>query len=220
MQLAQRFRDRFAAGQVLAEKLTEYADRHDVLVLGLPRGGVPVAFKVARALRASLDVFIVRKLGVPWHPELAMGAIASGGALVVNEDVVQMLDIDSREVERVAREEQQELTRREQVYRGERPPIQVAGRTVMVIDDGLATGSTMRAAVRALRLKRPTELVVGAPVGAADVCADLGGEADRVVCAITPEPFHAVGFWYEDFTQTTDDEVRELLALAYSSSRA
>jgi predicted phosphoribosyltransferase len=208
------FLDRREAGRFLAGKLTQYANRPGVLVLGLPRGGVPVAYEVARALRAPLDVFIVRKLGVPGHEELAMGAIASGGVLVLNEEVVHALRIPSRIIDSVEREERQELTRRELLYRGDRAAPQVRGRTIILIDDGLATGSTMRAAVAALRQHEPKRIVVAVPVGAPETCAEFQQEADEAICALTPEPFYAVGTWYRDFSQTSDDEVRELLELA------
>jgi putative phosphoribosyl transferase len=208
------FRDRTEAGRVLAERLSGYADRPDVLVLALPRGGVPVAFEVAQALHAPLDVFVVRKLGVPGHEELAMGAIATGGVRVLNEDVVFGLGIPEPVINEVAREQQEELQRREHLYRGDRPAPDVRGRTVILVDDGLATGSTMRAAVAALRQQRPARIVVAVPVGAVETCADFRGEADDIVCARTPEPFYAVGLWYNDFTQTTDEEVHDLLERA------
>lgn len=209
-----RFRDRAEAGQVLAEKLASYAHRSDVMVLALPRGGVPVAYEVARALHASLDVFLVRKLGLPGQEELAMGAIASGGTQVINEEVVGALDIPEEVIAAVAAQEEQELERRERDYREGRPPPDVRGRTVVLVDDGLATGSTMRAAVAALRQFGPARIVVAVPVGAPDTCAEFHDLADEVICASTPEPFHAVGIWYEDFTQTSDEEVRTLLARA------
>lgn len=208
------FHDRRDAGRRLARDLAAYAGRHDVLVLALPRGGVPVAFEVAEALQAPLDVFIVRKLGVPGQEEYAMGAIASGGVRVLNGDVVGMLDIDAATLEAVTRQEQAELERRERLYRAAAAPPEVAGRTLIVVDDGLATGSTMRAAVRALRALQPARIVVAVPTAAAETCAQLRGEADAVVCSRTPEPFRAVGRWYEDFSQTDDEEVRELLARA------
>lgn len=205
------FRDRSEAGQALAGKLSEYADRSDVLVLGLPRGGVPVACEVAQALHVPLDVFVVRKLGLPGQEELAMGAIASGGICVLNEDVVRILGISDEVIEKASREQQQELERRERMYRNHRPLLEVRGRTVILVDDGLATGSTMRAGVAALRRLRPKAIVVAVPVGAVESCEDLRAEADAVVCVRTPEPFRAVGLWYENFSQTTDDEVRNLL---------
>jgi predicted phosphoribosyltransferase len=208
------FRDRYEAGRILAGKLQHYAGRPDVLVLALPRGGVPVAFEVAQALGAPLDVFLVRKLGVPGHEELAMGALASGGVRVLNEDVVRELDIPAETIEAVTAAEQQELLRREQLYRDGRPAPDVRGRTVILIDDGLATGSTMRAAVAALREQGPARIVVAVPVAAPSTCREFRDVADDIVCAITPEHFYAVGMWYQDFSQTTDDEVRELLARA------
>jgi putative phosphoribosyl transferase len=210
----ERFRDRVEAGRCLAERLSAYADRPEVIVLALPRGGVPVGFEVARALRAPLDVFLVRKLGVPGRKELAMGAIASGGVRLLNEDVVQVLKIPESVIDAVADEEQRELERRERLYRDDRPPPAVRGRTVILIDDGLATGSSMRAAVAALRRLEPARIVVAVPVAASATCQELQAEVDEVVCARTPEPFYAVGLWYEDFSQTTDEEVHNLLARA------
>ena len=208
------FRDRTEAGQLLAERLSAYAGRPGVSVLALPRGGVPVGYEVARALEAPLDVFVVRKLGVPGHEELAMGAIASGGVCVLNDDVVQALRIPSRVIEAVAARELRELQRRERSYRGNRPSPEMSGRTVILVDDGLATGSTMRAAVAALRRLRPGRIVVAVPTAAPSTCEEFRHVADECVCDITPEPFHAVGLWYEDFSQTTDDEVRDLLKRA------
>lgn len=207
-----RFADRLAAGRRLATALAAYKGQGDVVVLGLPRGGVPVAYEVARALGAPLDVFLVRKLGVPGHEELAMGAIASGGVRVLNEDVLEGLRIPPRVIEDVTDIEAAELERRERVYRGGRPPLDVRGRVVIVVDDGLATGSTMRAAVAALRRLEPARIVVAVPTGASETCAMLRDEADEVVCLTTPDPFHAVGLWYDDFRPTTDDQVRALLA--------
>jgi putative phosphoribosyl transferase len=206
------FRDRRDAGQQLAARLTRYAGRGDVVVLALPRGGVPVGFEVATAIRAPLDVFLVRKLGVPGREELAMGAIASGGVRVVNEEVVRTLGIPPRVIDEVAVEEQRELERREREYRDGRPAPDVAGKVVILVDDGLATGSTMRAAALALRQRGPARVVVAVPVGAAETCAAMAAVADETVCALTPEQFIAVGLWYADFAQTTDEEVRHLLA--------
>jgi predicted phosphoribosyltransferase len=214
------FRDRAEAGRQLAERLIEYAGRDDVLVLALPRGGVPVGYEVARALGAPLDVFVVRKLGVPGHEELAMGAIASGGALVLNEDVIQALKPPFRVVQAVAARELQELARRERAYRGDRPALDVRGRIVILVDDGLATGSTMRAAVAALRRLGPDLIVAAVPTAAPSACAELGLEADVCICCITPDPFYAVGTWYEDFSQTTDEEVRDLLQRADAGTLA
>jgi putative phosphoribosyl transferase len=208
------FRDRVEAGRVLASHLAHYAGRPDVLVLALPRGGVPVGYEVARALGAPLDVFLVRKLGVPGHEELAMGAIASGGVRVLNEDVVAALDIPQAAIEAAAEREAQELARREREYRDGRPAPNVRGRTVLLVDDGLATGSTMRAAVAALRRLQPAAIVVAVPTAAFETCAELRPLVEEVVCASTPHPFRAVGLWYDDFSQTSDEEVRGLLARA------
>lgn len=205
------YRDRVDAGQRLAEALTSYADVPDVLVLGLPRGGVPVAFEVARTLGADFDVFVVRKLGVPGQEELAMGAIASGGIQVLNDDVVDMLRLPQEVIDRVAEKERAELERREVLYRGDRPPLNATGRTIILVDDGLATGSTMRAAVASIRAQSPSRLIVAVPVAAAETCEMLRSEVDEIVCLATPEPFQAVGLWYGDFSQTTDAEVRDLL---------
>ena len=208
------FRNRTEAGRVLAQELRAYANRDDVIVLALPRGGVPVAFEVARALHAPLDAFVVRKLGVPGHEELAMGAIASGGVLVIEPSVVEDLSIPMEVVLDVAAREEQERLRRESEYRGDRPAPEVRGRTVILVDDGLATGSTMRAAVAALRKLQPAKIVVAVPVAVRSTCEELAEEVDEIVCARTPEPFYGVGEWYADFSQTTDEEVRELLARA------
>ena len=205
------FRDRAEAGRKLAEKLVAYAGRPDVLVLALPRGGVPVGFEVAQALEAPLDVFVVRKLGVPGHEELAMGAIASGGAWVLNDDVVGALGIPDHVIQAVAARELQELERRERLYRGDRPPLDVRGRTVILVDDGLATGSTMRAAVAALRRLGPDADHRRRPDRGALDLRRIRPRGRRVHLLITPDPFYAVGVWYEDFSQTTDDEVRDLL---------
>src|SRR5438270_11740918 len=208
----ERFRNRNEAGQLLAAKLAAYANRPDVLVLALPRGGVPVAYEVARALGAPLDVFVVRKLGIPGYEELAMGAVATGGVRVLNDQIVQRLHVPEYVIDAVAAREQEELARRERLYRGGRPPPDVRGRTVILVDDGLATGATMRAAIMALRQLQPARIVVAGPTASPETCAELKAEADEIVYAITPEPFLAVGHWYEDFSQTTDEEVRDLLA--------
>ena len=205
------FRNRTEAGQLLARKLRRYADRPDIIVLALPRGGVPVANEVAKALRAPLDVFLVRKLGVPGQEELAMGAIATGGVRILNEDVVRALKIPQRVIDSVAAQEARELERRERLYRGDRLARDVNGRTVILVDDGLATGSSMRAAVAALRQKNPRRIVVAVPIAAAATCREFEAEVDEIVCCQTPEPFYSVGLWYEDFSQTTDEEIRQLL---------
>ena len=212
------FRDRRAAGRVLAQHLAHYAGRPDVIVLALPRGGVPVGYEVARALRAPLDVFLVRKLGFPGHEELAMGAVATGGVRVLNEALVSTLQVPPPVIDAVARKEEAELARREHLYRGNRPPPPVRGKTVIVVDDGLATGSTMLAAIQALRKQQPARIVVAVPVAAPDTCEQLRFVADEVVCALTPQPFQAVGLWYQDFTQTSDDEVSQLLGHAAPSA--
>lgn len=210
------YRDRVDAGRQLAERLSSLANRPDLLVLALPRGGVPVGYEVARALNAPLDVFLVRKLGVPGHEEYAMGAIASDGVRVLNEDVIAALAIPDRAVAAVADEEGRELARREAAYRGNRPRPRIEGRTVILVDDGLATGATMRAAALAVAAEEPAELVIAVPVAAAETCEELARIADQVVCAATPEPFRAVGLWYADFDQTTDEDVRELLGKSRS----
>ena len=207
----QPFRDRVEAGEELAAQLAAYRDRDEVVVLALPRGGVPVAREVSRALGVPFDVYVVRKLGVPGHEELAMGAIATGGVRQVNRDVVEALGIPANVIDAVAAREQLELDRREQEYRGNRRALSLANKTVILVDDGLATGSTMRAAVVAVRQQHPARVIVAVPVGAASTCADLATEADEVVCVRTPDPFVAVGLWYRDFTPTTDHEVRALL---------
>ena len=209
-----RFRDRYEAGRLLATKLAAYAHRPDVLVLALPRGGVPVGFEIAKALGAPLDIFLVRQLGVPGHAELAMGAIATGGVRVLNQDVVGYLDLPGEVIDQAAAEEQRELERRERVYRGSRSAEEVRGRTVILVDDGLATGATMRVAVAALREQRPARLIAALPVAAASTCHEFRTQVDECVCAAVSEPFYAVGLWYRDFSQTTDEEVRELLERA------
>ena len=209
--MAPIFRDRADAGIQLASHLLRYAGDPNVVVLGLPRGGVPVAYQVARRLQAPLDIFVVRKLGAPGHRELAMGAIATGDVRVLNPEVVTALRISEPVIAEVAAREQKELERQQRAYRGEVPFPDLAGRTVIVVDDGLATGSTMRAAVRALRQMQPARIVVGAPVASAETCRSLAEEADEVVCVSTPADFHAVSMWYQEFSQTTDEEVRSLL---------
>ena len=210
--MAQRFRDRHEAGRQLATALRAYAGRPDVLVLALPRGGVPVGYEVALALDAPLDVMQVRKLGVPGHEELAMGAIASGGVRIVSQDVVELLQIPDRVIATVAAAEERELDRRERMYRQGRPFPDMRGRTVILVDDGLATGSTMRAAAAALRAEGAGRIVAAVPVAPQESCDALSDMVDEVVCAITPQPFRAVGEWYDDFTQIGDDEVRDLLS--------
>ena len=205
------FHDRRHAGRVLARQLAHYAGDPRVVVLALPRGGVPVAFEIARALDAPLDVFLVRKLGVPGHEELAMGAIASGDIRLINEEVVRAYDVSDADIEAVTAVEQQELERRERIYRDNRPLPALHDRTVILVDDGLATGATMRVAILALRQESPARIVVAVPVAAAETCDDFRTLVDDVVCAETPSPFYAVGLWYEDFAQTTDEEVHDLL---------
>jgi putative phosphoribosyl transferase len=209
-----RFRDRDDAGHVLARLLTPHRGEPDLVVLALPRGGVPVAYPIALELDAPLDILLVRKLGLPEQPELAMGAIASGGIRILNPDVIDHLHVPSQVIESVAADEQQELERRERIYRGGVAPLEIEGRTAIVVDDGLATGSTMRAAVEALRSRRPAKIIVAVPAAAPPVCEALEAEADEVICAITPEPFAAVGLWYERFYPVSDDEVRRLLLAA------
>ncbi|HIK55756.1 MAG TPA: phosphoribosyltransferase [Synechococcales cyanobacterium M55_K2018_004] len=206
-----RFQDRTEAGQALATRLKAYADRPDVLVLGLPRGGVPVAYEIAAALHVPLDICLVRKLGVPGHKELAMGAIASGGVRVLNYDVVSWLGISSKTIDEMAAKELRELQRRDRAYRGDRPPPDVRDRTIILVDDGLATGSTMRAAISLLKPQRPAKLIVAVPVAPPEVCRTLQSEVDDVICLMTPENFYAIGVWYENFAQTTDEEVIALL---------
>ena len=212
--------DRREAGRVLATLLRPYAGRADVVVLALPRGGVPVGFEVAQALGVPLDVFVVRKLGVPGHEELAMGAIASGGVRVLLPDIFRELRIPQGALEETTRREEAELARREKEFRGGREPVDVRGKTVIVVDDGLATGSSMRAAIAALRKLEPERIVVAVPVAAEASCAEIGAIADDCVCATTPPGFSAVGMWYDDFRQTEDEEVRELLAAATNSEPA
>lgn len=215
-----RFKDRRAAGQRLAGQLTAYANRSDVLVLALPRGGVPVAFEVAKALNAPLDMLLVRKLGVPGNEELAMGAIASGGVRVFNDDVVEPLHLSEAVISKITAKEQQELERRDRLYRGSSPAPDIRDQVVILVDDGLATGATMRAALTALRQQQPAQIIVAVPVSSPVTCRELNAEVDEVICAMTPRPFHGVGFWYDDFSQTTDEEVRDLLQRATNHEQA
>ena len=211
---AYTFINRSEAGRALARELSHYAGRDDVVVLALPRGGVPIGLEIARTLHAPLDVFLVRKLGVPGYEELAMGAIASGGMRVLNEAVVEQLRITDDQIEDMARREGRELERREQAFRQERPPVPVTDRVCILIDDGLATGSTMRAAVMALKNQNPKRIVIAVPVASGETCAEFEPLVDEVICLYTPEPFMAVGRWYDDFGQLTDEEVREDLERA------
>jgi predicted phosphoribosyltransferase len=212
------FADRSEAGRVLASKLGEFSGRNNVVVLALPRGGVPVGYEVAQALRAPLDVFVVRKLGTPGQEELAMGALAPGGITVLNREVIQALGIPQQTIDAVVTREQQELERREREYRDGRPAASIRGNIAILVDDGLATGSSMRVAAKALRKEAAAQIVVAVPVASPSTCAEFEAEVDKVVCATTPEPFWAVGQWYRDFSQTTDEEVRELLARAAAPS--
>ncbi|HZQ10930.1 MAG TPA: phosphoribosyltransferase [Anaerolineae bacterium] len=212
------FRDRRDAGRRLAAKLKQYANQPNVMVLALPRGGVPVAYEVAKALNAPLDLFLVRKLGTPGHEELALGAIASGGVLDLNQDIIRALNIPNYLIEQISNQEYQELTRREQLYRAGLPPLDMRGKTVILVDDGLATGSSMRAAVSALRQLRPARIVVAVPVASEETCDAFRDLVDEIICAVTPMPFFAVGSWYEDFSQTTDEEVIDLLHRAALNS--
>ncbi|HEY5074870.1 MAG TPA: phosphoribosyltransferase [Pyrinomonadaceae bacterium] len=215
-----QFENRIEGGRLLAKELTEYANRHDVIVLALPRGGVPVAYEVARALHAPLDVFLVRKLGVPGHEELAMGAIATGGVRVLNEGVVSLLRIPDVLIDQIANIEQRELERREKLYRGTSEPLDICGRTVIIVDDGLATGSTMRAAVTALKRQDPARIIVAAPVAARETCEAFKADVESTcVCVMSPDQFDGVGRWYRDFSQTTDEEVRYLLNRAKQPPR-
>lgn len=215
------FRDRTDAGRQLAARLSRFAHHPQAVILALPRGGVPVGYEVARELNLPLDVFLVRKLGVPGHEELAMGAIASGGVRVLNDEVIRTLGIPENVVEEAAERERRELERRDLEYRGDRPSPAISGQVCILVDDGLATGSTMRAAVAALRGRDPLRILVAVPVAPPDVCRQLEKLADEVICLDTPEPFYAVGAWYQDFSQTTDEEIRELLSrAARETSRA
>ena len=211
------FKNRTIAGHILAGELADYTNRSDVIVLALPRGGVPVAFEVAKALNAPLDVLVVRKLGVPEQEELAMGAIASGGVRIINEHIINLVNISEDKIARVAAQEERELERRERLYRGDRPDPDLEGRIVILVDDGLATGATMWAAVASVRRQHPAKIVIGVPVAASATCQELQVAVDEIVCAATPDPFYSVGLWYEDFPQTTDDQVRDLLAKAQTS---
>ena len=211
------FKNRTIAGHILAGKLADYTNRSDVIVLALPRGGVPVAFEVAKALNAPLDVLVVRKLGVPEQEELAMGAIASGGVRIINEHIINLVNISEDKIARVAAQEERELERRERLYRGDRPDPDLEGRIVILVDDGLATGATMWAAVASVRRQHPAKIVIGVPVAASATCQELQVAVDEIVCTATPDPFYSVGLWYEDFPQTTDDQVRDLLAKAQTS---
>lgn len=207
-----RFANRTDAGRRLAKELQQYANRPDVIVLALPRGGVPIGYEVANALGVPLDVFVVRKIGLPWQEELAMGAVASGGVRVLDRNLIRVAHVSDADVERIADAEERELERRERLYRGDRPFPDLNARTVILVDDGLATGASMRAAVAALREEKPARIVVAVPVAAPETCDAFRSIADEIVCAETPEPFQAVGQWYDDFSQTTDDDVKELLA--------
>lgn len=214
------FQDRTEAGRVLADRLAAYANYPDAMVLALPRGGVPVAFEVAEALNLPLDIFVVRKLGLPGHEEFAIGAIASGGARVLNQDLIRQLSLSDEIIEHIVAREQHELERRERTYRGQRPMLDVRDRTIIIVDDGLATGSSMRAAIAALRQKRPAKLIVAVPVGASVTCSELEALADEAICLETPENFSAVGLWYKDFSQVTDEEVIDLLERNRKNSEA
>jgi len=214
------FRDRTEAGRVLAHRLAAYANYPNALVLALPRGGVPVAFEIAEALNLPLDIVVVRKLGLPGHEEFAMGAIASGGARVLNQDLIRQLSLSDEIIEQIVAREQRELERRERTYRGQRPVLDVRDRIIIIVDDGLATGSSMRAAIAALRQKQPAKLIVAVPVGARITCSELEAFADEVICLETPENFSAVGLWYRDFSQITDEEVIDLLERNRKNSEA
>lgn len=215
--MTRQFRNRTEAGQLLAKRLTNYANRSDVLVLALPRGGVPVAYEVATALNVPLDICLVRKLGLPGNKELAMGAIAMGGVMVLNDDVVRSLNISQATLEKVAASEQEELERRDRAYRGDRPPPDVRGRMIFLIDDGIATGSTLRAAIATLKQQQPQSIIVAVPVAPLSTYNELKPEVDKVVSLVTPESFYSISVWYDDFTQTTDEEVRTLLTTPTSA---
>ncbi len=210
----EKYADRYEAGKLLAAELSRYAKQSNVIVLALPRGGVPVAYEIAMALSVPLDVFVVRKLGVPWHEELAMGAIASGGAIVFNETILHDLNISKTSLEQEIESEKKELERREIAYRGNYELIDLANKIIILVDDGIATGATMRAAIKALRLKKPVSIIMAVPVAAFDTCAEMATLVDRIVCPLRPYDFSAVGLWYDDFEQTTDAEVFNLLKKA------
>jgi putative phosphoribosyl transferase len=209
------FHDRTQAGQILATQLTEYANRDDVWVLGLPRGGIPIAYEIAQALNLPLDICLVRKLGVPSQPELAMGAIAPGGVMILNHEIIKALGVSKPALEQVIEEETQELERRDHVYRGDRLEPDVTGKTVILVDDGIATSSTLRAAIATLRQKNPEAIVVAVPVAAMAACESLSLIVDKLVCLTLPEPLQSIGMWYVDFSQTSDEEVQKLLALSH-----
>lgn len=209
--MAMNYDDRYQAGRVLVDSLKNYAKRTDVIVLALPRGGVPVGYEIAHKLSLPLDIFIVRKLGVPGHEELAMGAIASGGITVLNEEVVNLLHIPTEAIDKIQKSEQNELLRRERVYRGTKPAPELLGKTIILVDDGIATGYTMRAAIAALKQKKPAKLIVAIPVAARSTCDEIAPLVDEIICPMRPVSFYAVGLWYNDFSQTTDDEVMQLL---------
>lgn len=210
--MKQRFHDRTEAGKLLAAQLGEYADRSDVWVLGLPRGGVPVAYQIAQALNLPLDICLVRKLGVPGQPELAMGAIAPGNIMVLNDEILRSIGISRLALQQVLEDEKQELERRDRTYRENRPEPDVQGKTVLLVDDGIATGSTLRAAIATLRQKHPQEIVVAVPVASVSACELLRAIVDKIICLSTPEPLNSIGMWYLDFSQTSDQEVKHLLA--------
>ncbi|MBW4550139.1 MAG: phosphoribosyltransferase [Aphanocapsa sp. GSE-SYN-MK-11-07L] len=216
---SQKFSNRQIAGLELGTKLKKYGDRPDVVVLGLPRGGVPVAFEIAKALKAPLDICLVRKLGVPGHPELAMGAIAAGGVRILNQDLVNELAISQPAIHEVTTREWQELQRRDRVYRDDRPQPEIQGRTVILVDDGLATGSTMQAAIAVVKSEQAAQIVVAVPVAPLEACNELKLKVDEVVCLLMPKPFYAIGLWYEDFSQTTDREVKAFLSQQFAASR-
>jgi predicted phosphoribosyltransferase len=212
----QIFKNRMDAGRKLAGELSEYANRRDVILLALPRGGVPVAYEIAKQLNVPMDIFLVRKLGVPGNKELAMGAIASEDTRVLNQDIIRSFGISDRTISKVAADERGELQRRERLYRGDRKRPEIKGRTVILIDDGLATGATMLAAVKALRSKTPSKIVIAVPVASLDTCRTFEREVDDIICGATPEPFYGVGAWYEDFRQVSDEEVCDMLEKSMS----